>query len=1174
MRPERLVLPLAAFSLLATAAAAQVDPNVRGVAWPANLPRPLQDYDVRLAEDGRPADWVGETNARLRTKAALDARAADAAELRARIPLLRIESDEVFGTARWIASTAEFLTDPIEGGLFDPTAVVRGFVAAHPGLIEVGPEEIDLARRSRDYATRSMGMRHLTFQQQIGGVDLFGAELRANVNGRGQLMNVSSTMLPRPEGGFAPAATRLTAARAIRAAADSIGVEVTVEPAPVGSALGASQRQSWASTPDFRSDRAVTTELVFFPLTRTDIRPAWKVFLPEIGAGNDYDLIVDASDGRLLWRRNELQFALAPAPASPPGGTQDITLRVYTLDSPAPGSPGNLTPNGFQFPTVARTLVTVTPASVPQSPLSWINDGGNDTQGNNVDAHLDLNADNVPDLPRPTGSPFRVFDFAQDNTQAPTTWRDAAVTNLFYFCNRYHDRLYAFGFDEPAGNFQQDNFGRGGLGNDRVMADAQDGSGTNNANFSTPADGASGRMQQYIFTGPTPDRDSDMDSDIVYHEHSHGLSNRLHHLQLSGTQAGGMGEGWGDYFGVSLNAEPTDDPNLNYCTGGYTTLLFAGGFTDNYYFGIRRFPYSTDLNKNPTTYADTDPAQQAYPPSVPRSPAIGNQANEVHNVGEIWANMLLECRAQMWSHLGFAANDRMMQLVVDGMKLDPGNPNFLQARDAILQADMNRYGGADLGDLWTAFAKRGCGYSATSPSGGSTSGIVEAYDLPIIFAYPAGRPTQLQPNRATTFQVVISGAGSFQPIPGTGQLFVSLNGGPFALGSMSQTSANHYDITLPASACLDRLAWYVSTQTTLGMATNPSNAPATTYAAPVYTALDTRFDDDFETDLGWVPSSPGASTGFWDRGVPVSDPPYGPTSDADGSGRCWVTWNAPGESDVDNGSVVLTSPVLDLRGGADISYSYYLYLTDESGSDRLLVELSSNGDAGPWTTIATHTTSGGNNWRRNTITASNLASLGVAFTATTKIRFTANDANPQGIVEAGVDAVQVQKIFCEEGPGTLLCAGDGSSIACPCANNGNTTNGCDNSIATGGAHLSTSGTTNPDTVVLTVLGERPTALTVFFQGNASVSPVHYGDGLRCVGGTLKRLYSKNASAGQAVAPTGSELSVTAQSAALGDPIAPGSTRHYFCAYRDPSPSFCPSPTGSTFNSSNALSIVW
>ena len=77
------------------------------------------------------------------------------------------------------------------------------------------------------------------------------------------------------------------------------------------------------------------------------------------------------------------------------------------------------------------------------------------------------------------------------------------VTNLFFWSNRYHDRLYQYGFTEPARNFQNNNFGRGGLGADFVRAEAQDSSGTNNANFSTPADGSLPRMQMYIFTAPT-----------------------------------------------------------------------------------------------------------------------------------------------------------------------------------------------------------------------------------------------------------------------------------------------------------------------------------------------------------------------------------------------------------------------------------------------------------------------------------------------------------------------------------------------------------------------------------------------------------------------------------------------------------------------------------------------
>jgi hypothetical protein len=223
-------------------------------------------------------------------------------------------------------------------------------------------------------------------------------------------------------------------------------------------------------------------------------------------------MIVDATTGEVLRRMDGLLFF---------GGTQSIAMRVYTSDSPQPGSPGNATPNQFQFPFVPRQLVTINPGDVSAwSPNGWINDGVNETLGNNVDAHTDLNADNNPDLPRPTGAPFRTFDFPLDVTQAPSTYRNAATTQLFYLCNRYHDRLFALGFDEAAKNFQTVNFSAQGVGNDAVQADCQDGSGTNNANFGTTgSDGSVGRMQMYVFDWPTPDRDGDLDADIVYHEY-------------------------------------------------------------------------------------------------------------------------------------------------------------------------------------------------------------------------------------------------------------------------------------------------------------------------------------------------------------------------------------------------------------------------------------------------------------------------------------------------------------------------------------------------------------------------------------------------------------------------------------------------------------------------------
>ena len=157
---------------------------------------------------------------------------------------------------------------------------------------------------------------------------------------------------------------------------------------------------------------------------------------------------------------------------------------------------------------------------------------------------------------------------------------------------------------------------------------------------------------------------------------------------------------------------------------------------------------------------------------------------------------------------------------------------------------------------------------------------------------------------------------------------------------------------------------------------------------------------------------------------------------------------------------------------------------------------------------------------------------------------------------------------------TAFCFGDGSGVACPCGNDGDAGRGCENSVSTGGARLEASGTSQPDQLVLTSSGELASSLSIFLQGTVETVPAPFGDGLRCAGGNLKRLYAHGAIAGVASAPQPGEASITDRSAALGDPIAPGSSRFYQTYYRDPDPGFCPSPQGSTFNASNALRVVW
>ena len=219
-----------------------------------------------------------------------------------------------------------------------------------------------------------------------------------------------------------------------------------------------------------------------------------------------------------------------------------------------------------------------------------------------------------------------------------------------------------------------------------------------------------------------------------------------------------MGEGWSDFFALCLNAEPSDDFSACFAAGAYATYNITAGFTNNYYYGIRRFPYSADMNKSPLTYADIDTAQFAYNASIPKGPIGSATANEVHNVGEVWCQVLLEMRREIGLTEGFNANQIAMQLAVDGMKLAPAAPSFLNERDTILQADLTRYGGIHQPAIWTAFAKRGMGVNATSPTGGGTSGIVENYNLPqrVDYTFPDGIPTVVSPATPTSFRVTMT----------------------------------------------------------------------------------------------------------------------------------------------------------------------------------------------------------------------------------------------------------------------------------------------------------------------------------------------------------------------------------------------------------------------------------
>ncbi|KAI0321254.1 Fungalysin metallopeptidase-domain-containing protein [Amylostereum chailletii] len=341
------------------------------------------------------------------------------------------------------------------------------------------------------------------------------------------------------------------------------------------------------------------------------------------------------------------------------------------------------------------------PENLKTSPNGWLN--GTETSGNNVLVYAGPNGNTTTTSESSPGK----FIYTEDDTQDPTTAenRAAATTNGFYVVNAVHDIAYLYGFTEAAFNFQDDNFGKGGEGGDRVTFNAQASGNVENADFSTPPDGQSGHMNVYFWTNPLPARNGALSNDIVVHEMTHGITNRMTGggtaRCLQTQEAKGMGEGWSDAF-----AEWTEQ------TAAHLDYVVAP-WAENKPGGIRTYPYSTNKTTNPLTYA-----------------SVAN-LTEPHFIGQYWANLWHNVHAALIDEHGFAddylsnpdadgGNVMFGHIFIDALPIQPCNPTFQTGRDAIIQADANRYNGTNKCLLWKVYASRGLGVNAQNYTNDAT----------------------------------------------------------------------------------------------------------------------------------------------------------------------------------------------------------------------------------------------------------------------------------------------------------------------------------------------------------------------------------------------------------------------------------------------------------------------
>jgi hypothetical protein len=750
-----------------------------------------------------------------------------------------------------------------------PAEVASDYVMQQLDRFGLSASDVGEVAVSSEVASRHNGVTHVYLQQLHRGIEVANAILNVNVAADGAVLSADSRFFPDIASAAGNQSVRKEVLEAVQTAAFRLNLTPTRAFEVMLRQGGPAEETTISSAGIAR--KPIEAKLMWMPVGGT-VRLAWSLDIEETEGEHWWNVFVDAETGDLLAQDDLIIHDSIDAIA-------DVIARHHHPkdDDPTPefpetdGAAYRVFPLPFESPSDGDRELVTNAADPDASPFGWHDTDGlagpefTVTRGNNVHAYADRNADNVADPGTdPDGGGTLTFDFPLDLTSRPLDSQPAMVTNLFYWNNIMHDVAHGYGFDEASGNFQVNNYGNGGASGDDVRAEAQDGSGRNNANFGTPVDGLRPRMQMFewrssapnpivvtappaaagtyfgpmagfgeslVTTGPisgqvvyvgrgcdpayqaglpfdpylddpsgkialidrgsctfvskvkkaqdlgalmvivansvagppfgmggadptitipsvmvslddgnlfkanvpltatvsdgtggAPDRDSDLDAGVIAHEYGHGISNRLTGGPAAVNclnNAEQMGEGWSDWFALNLTTDPDD--TLTTARGIGTYVIFEPPDGE----GIRPTPYTTDMTVNPSTYA---------------SVADVVNISQPHGIGYVWNTMLWEMYWNLVDRHGYNANlydgwdeggnNLALQLVMDGMKMQPCRPGFVDGRNAILNADLALTEGENQCEIWRAFAKRGLGFSASQGLSTSRTDGVEAFDLP------------------------------------------------------------------------------------------------------------------------------------------------------------------------------------------------------------------------------------------------------------------------------------------------------------------------------------------------------------------------------------------------------------------------------------------------------------
>ena len=645
-----------------------------------------------------------------------------------------------FGTPQVLTADQGYLATGLSS---DPVVAAKGWLADNSGLL--GIDGSNVANLELLSSAPIGAGRAVLFRQRFGALPAGHDGLVVVGVVDGKVAYVSSTLA----GGDLAGEASLSPADAFRRAAASAGRSV-------GNVTEVGEEGGWTTLRVDGFARLQRVRLVALPIPEAGAVPAYESIVLDNAAAEPLgvSVFVDARNGAVLIKESLVDFEGEPSwtvfPASPPVDYSSADTRQLWCWTEAAGCDRVLDPNSPD--------------------LEWdVNSGAGSsftTDGNNAKAVHNWFSNNPFTVGTETATPRPARDYVygwtnqwfEQRCNPDTTFTsaerndiDAARANLFAGHNRMHDWSYHLGFTEETFNLQKDNFGRGGLGNDHEQGNAQAGGVTggpasgfaarDNANQITPPDGQAPITNMYLwqpiagaFYAPCVDGDFDMS--VIGHEYTHAISNRMvagPNTGLSGSHGGAMGESWSDLAAIEILNEygfvPIADEN-RFAVGPYVT--------GDKRAGIRNY----GMNASPLNFSNVG---YDFVCNVATCPLL----TQVHADGEIWSATNFAIRQALTGRYGAGTpalqaqcadglvdpgacpgNRRWIQLVFDAFLLLPvGAPTMLDARDAMLAADLIRFGGANQAPLWNTFASRGFGQNAAA-AGPNDTDPVPSFESP------------------------------------------------------------------------------------------------------------------------------------------------------------------------------------------------------------------------------------------------------------------------------------------------------------------------------------------------------------------------------------------------------------------------------------------------------------